>query len=137
MMLPFSETITLASHLNANTIESWINLESIRDIRNPETPGPQSTDDQGRSAQRFTLDVIVSTTGQRSRATASGRDIYHVTAPIVVEAVQRLLDGKAHGISGVHALGTVFDAREFLGALEPLGVQTHYSDNPPVFSEGK
>lgn len=131
MLLPFSETIMLASHLGADTIESWINVEPILDIRDAATPEPQPADELGRSDQQFILDVVVSAGGRRRRATASGRDIYHVTAPIIVEAVQRLLAGEAVGISGVHALGDVFDARDFLRALEPLGVQVHF-DNPPA-----
>lgn len=128
MMLPFSETITLASHLEADTIESWINVEAVSDIRDPATPQPQPqpTDELGRSEQRFVVDVIVGSSGRRCRATAFGRDIYQVSAPIVVEAARRLLDGKAS--AGVHALGAVFDARTFLGALERAAMQISYSD---------
>ncbi len=132
MMLPFSETIMLASHLDADRIASWINVEPIRDIRDAETPGPVPADELGRSNQQFILDVVISAAGTRRRATASGRDIYHVTAPIIVEAVQRFLAGEAAGASGVHALGNVFDSRSFLGALEAHGVQIDYSDNPPA-----
>jgi hypothetical protein len=50
--------------------------------------------------------------------TASGRDIYAFTAPLVVEATQRILNGAAHGI-GVLAPGELFDAASFLRALAP------------------
>lgn len=130
MMLPFSEMITIGSHLKADAIESWINVEAVRDIRDPDTPAPRPTDDLGRSSQRFVVDVVVGSGDRRRRATATGRDIYHVSAPIVVEAAQRLLDGNANGLAGVHALGDSFDARAFLSALEPHGVEICHSDHP-------
>ena len=135
IMIPFSETIMLASHLNAGTIESWINVEAIRDIRDPATPPPRAADNLGRSAQRFVMDVVVGAGGRRRNASAAGRDIYHVSAPIVVEAAQRLLDANGHCPPGVHALGEVFDAPAFLGALEPAGVQISYADGSTTLLE--
>jgi hypothetical protein len=46
------------------------------------------------------------------------RDIYAFTAPLVVEAAQRILDGAAEGV-GVLAPGEMFDAPDFLRALAP------------------
>ena len=47
---------------------------------------------------------------------ASGQDIYAVTAPLVVEAVDRILTGRTRTI-GVASAGEMFDAPDFLGAL--------------------
>jgi hypothetical protein len=52
------------------------------------------------------------------RAIARGRDIYGFTAPLVVEAVQRILDGAGEQ-GGVLAPGEIFDAPDFLRALAP------------------
>jgi hypothetical protein len=52
------------------------------------------------------------------RAIARGRDIYAITAPIVVEAVERILDGR-YRATGTIAPGEAFDARDFLTALSP------------------
>jgi hypothetical protein len=49
---------------------------------------------------------------------ASGRDIYAVTAPLVVEAACRVLGG-AGGTAGVASVGARFDAADFLGSLSP------------------
>jgi hypothetical protein len=49
---------------------------------------------------------------------ARGRDIYAVTAPLVVEAAQRVLT-RPDGPAGVLAAGALFDAPEFLAALGP------------------
>ena len=47
----------------------------------------------------------------------SGRDIYAVTAPLVVEATARLLDGRAR-VQGAAAPGEAFDALDFLESLD-------------------
>jgi short subunit dehydrogenase-like uncharacterized protein len=118
LMLPFSEIITLASHLEVDAISSWINIEPVRDIRDPSTPPPHAVDALGRSAQRFVMDVVVRTGAKAARATATGVDIYYASAPIAVEAAERLKRGEAAGAAGVFALGAAFDARDFLRALE-------------------
>ena len=47
-----------------------------------------------------------------------GRDIYAITAPIVVEAAARILDGNFKR-KGIGAPAEIFDARDFLEALAP------------------
>jgi hypothetical protein len=49
---------------------------------------------------------------------ASGRDIYAVTAPLVVEAACRVLAGEGDA-AGVASLGARFDAKDFLSSLSP------------------
>ena len=50
--------------------------------------------------------------------TARGIDIYAFTAPLVVEAMERLVSGR-HDRTGVLAAGELFDAPDFLAALTP------------------
>lgn len=128
VMLPLTEMITLAHHLRPETIDSWINLAPLRDLRDPATPPPQPSDAQGRSAQLFAMDVLVRTGDRVRRATASGQDIYAITAPIIVEAVERLLAGEAWDKAGTRTLGDVFDARAFLDALGPDTLRVVYQD---------
>jgi hypothetical protein len=52
---------------------------------------------------------------------ARGQDIYAVTAPIVVEAAQRIAAGAVR-TTGVVTAGEAFDARDFLGSLDSAGV---------------
>lgn len=54
---------------------------------------------------------------QWKQISAKGRDIYAVTAPIVVEAVKRILLGKI-ARRGVSTLGEVFEADDFLRSLD-------------------
>lgn len=127
VMLPFSETLTLSHHLRAGTIESWINVGALRDVRDPATPPPEPVDERGRSSQRFVMDVLVRTHSRTRRAVAFGRDIYAVSAPIVVDAAQRVLAAGRDGFPGARSLGEIFDARAFLETLSHTdGLQVQY-----------
>ncbi|HTX56034.1 MAG TPA: hypothetical protein VMD47_02930, partial [Candidatus Acidoferrales bacterium] len=114
--LPFTETILLARHLRLSSIRNFINEAPLNDLRDPATGPPQAADAMGRSAQRFLVEAVVRREDLERRATASGRDIYAVTAPLVVEAVQRIVGGEVLQ-RGVRALGSLVDARGFLDAL--------------------
>ena len=116
--LPFSEIITVSSHLQSSEIHSFINLAPLTDIRNPNTPHPKAVDENGRSKQIFLMDVIVKKDGTERRMTATGQDIYAISAPIVVEAVSRILDNRFKRI-GVGSMGDLFDAAEVLMSLSP------------------
>ena len=116
--LPFSEIISISSHLEASEIHSYINLVPLRDVRDPETPAPVAADKSGRSAQKFLMDIVIRRESEKRRATANGRDIYAITAPIVVEAMERILGGRFKRI-GVASAGEIFDARDFLESLSP------------------
>jgi NAD(P)-dependent dehydrogenase (short-subunit alcohol dehydrogenase family) len=116
--LPFSETILIARHLHVSALHTYLNITPLKDLRDPATPAPTPADEMGRSAQTFLVDVIVKNGSDTRRATARGRDIYAVTAPLVVEAAQRILDGSVRR-RGVLAPGEIFDASTFLRALAP------------------
>jgi short subunit dehydrogenase-like uncharacterized protein len=116
--MPFSEIITLSRHLRASTIDSYLSAGALDDIHDPWTPAPPAVDEQGRSAQRFIVDVAVRRGAHERRISAAGRDIYAVTAPLIAEAAARLLDGRAKA-SGPLAPGEAFDAADFLAALAP------------------
>ena len=115
---PFSEIIAMAHHLTASRIHTYLTTVALEDIRNPATPAPQPVDEAGRSAQQFVVDVVVRRGDQERRISAAGRDIYAVTAPLVVEAARRLTDGRAK-VQGAVAPAEVFDAADFLDALSP------------------
>jgi Saccharopine dehydrogenase NADP binding domain len=116
--LPFSEIITISSHLQAAEIHSYINVAPLRDVRDPDTPAPVAADESGRSSQIFLIDVIALKGSEERRAMARGRDIYAITAPIVVEATERILEGRFKR-TGVAAAGDLFDVQDFLESLSP------------------
>lgn len=116
--LPLSETITIPHHLRIRDVRTYINVKALDDIHDPNTPPPSPTDDRGRSAQLFVMEAQVRRGMSERRSRASGRDIYATTAPIVVQALDSIVRGKAKA-KGVVSAGEAFDAREFLLALSP------------------
>jgi hypothetical protein len=117
------DVVTIPRHLNTAKISAWINRAPLGDLSAPDPAGPQAADASGRSAQVFVVEVVARRDGEERRAIARGRDIYAITAPIVVEAVARLLDGRIRS-SGIAPAGQMFDAADFLQALSPIHL--HY-----------
>jgi short subunit dehydrogenase-like uncharacterized protein len=114
--IPFSEVPVIARHVRVARLRSYLNNAPLRDLRDSTTPPPIAADETGRSAQTFLVDVVVRNGSRTRRAIAQGRDIYAFTAPLVVEAVERILDGRARG-NGALAPGETFDSTNFLQAL--------------------
>ncbi|HVI06956.1 MAG TPA: saccharopine dehydrogenase NADP-binding domain-containing protein [Candidatus Binatia bacterium] len=126
--LPLSETITISRHLRTPEIRVYLNHSALMDVRNPETPPPSAMDDTGRSPQIFLMDVIVRRGNVERRAMARGRDIYAVSAPIVVEAAERIVKG-LYKATGVRAPGEVFGAQDFLNSLSPAHLSFEIQDH--------
>ncbi|GAB7106875.1 saccharopine dehydrogenase NADP-binding domain-containing protein [Streptomyces phaeofaciens JCM 4814] len=111
-----ADVVTIPSHLSIPDVRTYMTVEAARDIASPDTPTPAAVDDRGRSAQTFLVDVIVRSGDAERRAVARGQDIYAVTAPLVVEAADRILTGRTKTV-GVASAGEIFDAPDFLHAL--------------------
>lgn len=113
-----ADVVTVPQHLSIPDVTTYMTAEAVRDIAAPHTPAPTATDHNGRSDQTFLVDVVVRSGGAERRATAGGQDIYAVTAPLAVEALERVLTGRTKTV-GVASAGEIFDAPEFLHALAP------------------
>ncbi|MFF8674148.1 saccharopine dehydrogenase family protein [Streptomyces sp. NPDC015242] len=111
-----ADVVTIPRHLPIPEVRTYMTVEAVRDIAAPDTPAPAAVDEHGRSAQTFLVDVVVRSGGAERRAVARGQDIYAVTAPLVVEALDRVLGGRTHAV-GVVSAGEAFDAPGFLRAL--------------------
>ena len=116
--LPFSEIVLIDRLVKVGELHTYLSDVALSDIRDPLTPTPKTADGKGRSPQRLVVDVVVRRGGERRRVIAQGRDIYAFTAPLVCEAVERLLNGGFHDV-GADRPGAIFDAREFVSALTP------------------
>ncbi|WP_049564525.1 saccharopine dehydrogenase family protein [Nonomuraea sp. SBT364] len=120
-----ADVVTVPSHLPIPDVRTYMTAEAARDLSSPDTPAPVPADDLGRSAQTFLVDVVVRSGGVDRRAVARGQDIYAVTAPLVVEAVDRILSGRIR-TTGVASAGEIFDAADFLRSLSPyISVALH------------
>ncbi|WP_067473643.1 saccharopine dehydrogenase family protein [Actinomadura hibisca] len=120
-----ADVVTIPSHFAVPRLHSYMTAEAVGDLSAPDTPEPAAADERGRSDQTFLVDVVVRSGGTERRATASGQDIYAITAPLAVEAVARILTGRTR-TTGVASAGEIFDAADFLGALsEHLTFELH------------
>jgi short subunit dehydrogenase-like uncharacterized protein len=121
-----ADSVTIPRHVDVREIRTVMTLAPLADLGDPDLSPPPATDASGRSDQTFLVEVRVSKGTEERRAVARGRDIYAITAPLVVEAARRLLDGvDGRGAAGVFAVGQIFRAADFLGSLapEPLSVE--------------
>lgn len=113
-----ADVVTVPSHLSIPEVTTYMTANAVQDIAAPGTPAPSAADGSGRSDQTFLVDAVVRRGGSERRAVAHGQDIYAVTAPLVVEALARVLTGRIRTV-GVAAAGEIFDALDFLRALSP------------------
>ena len=118
---PGPEGTLISSHLSVQNVTNYMAVAALKDLRAPDTAGPVAVDETGRSAQNFHMEVEISKDGQPRRGWVSGRDIYAITAPIVVEALERVIaDDK---VIGVISPGGAFDAADFLDSLKISGLE--------------
>jgi hypothetical protein len=114
--IAFSEIITMSRHLKLRSLHTYLNATPLDEVRDAATPGPAAVDAQGRSAQRFAMEIVARGEAGTRRAKAQGQDIYAVSAPIVVEAAARILEPSFRR-RGALALGQAFDAADFLRSI--------------------
>ncbi|MEU4166543.1 saccharopine dehydrogenase NADP-binding domain-containing protein [Streptomyces sp. NPDC026665] len=113
-----ADVVTVPRHVAVREVCTYMTVEAAGELAAPDTPAPSAADERGRSDQTFVVDVVVRSGGAERRAVARGRDIYAVTAPLVVEALDRILTGRTR-TTGVASAGEIFDAPDFLRALSP------------------
>ncbi len=113
-----ADSATIPTHLDTPEISTYMSANALDDLAAPDSSGPVAVDADGRSAQTFLVEVVARSGGTERRAVASGRDIYAVTAPLVIEAASRILAGTGDS-AGVASVGARFDAADFLVSLSP------------------
>jgi hypothetical protein len=102
-----ADVVTVPSHLEIPSVTTYMSVSAA--------DGLHSGADR-QDAETFEVEAVVRRAGEERRLTVTGRDIYAVTAPLAVEAVERLLTGRFTGV-GVASAGAMFDARDFLNTL--------------------
>ena len=104
-----ADIVTIPRHLKVPDVTTYMTVAAAEGLA---AAAPRD------SAETFVVDVVVRAGGEERRLTARGEDIYAVTAPLAVEAVERILSGRTR-VKGVAPAGEIFDAPDFLRALAP------------------
>lgn len=111
-----ADCVTIPRHLATPAIASYMTAVAVEDLADPDPPPRVVVDESGGTSQTFLVDVVVRSGATERRAVAGGRDIYAFTAPLVVEAAERVLAGQVGG-TGALTAGQAFDAGAFLRSL--------------------
>ena len=118
-----ADAVMMSRHLQVGNIAEYMTLAPLQDLSDPDLSQPAAVDARGRSAQTFLVEAVAVRENQTRRAVAQGQDIYAITAPLVVQALQHLLAQPRRGIVSAGELG---DARSFLEALAPQHLTLHF-----------
>ncbi|WP_328449678.1 NAD(P)H-binding protein [Amycolatopsis sp. NBC_00438] len=105
-----ADVVTIPSHLDVPSVTTYMTSVAAA--------GLSAAQERAGSPETFVVDVVVRSGGEERRLAARGQDIYAVTAPLAVEAVERILTGRVRA-KGVASAGELFDAPDFLRALAP------------------
>lgn len=111
-----ADSVTIPHHLTTAALHTYMTAAPLNDLSSPDLTPPQPADGTGRSAQHFLVEVVAHTGTTTHRAVAAGRDIYAGTAPLITEALARILAGTP---PGVRTAGQISDARALLQSLHP------------------
>jgi len=122
-----ADTVTISRHVKVPQIRSYITSAAIKDLVDEHSEPPTAADGDGRSSQTFLVDVVVRSGNDERRATASGQDIYAISAPLIVEAAERVT--RKPPTAGVYSAGELFDARDFLQSLAPAYLTLDFSSS--------
>lgn len=104
-----ADVVTIPSHLKVTDVTSYMTTDAANGL---------AAANERDTAETFVVEVLVRAGGEERRAIARGEDIYAVSAPLAVEAVERILSGRTKA-TGVASAGEIFDAPDFLKALHP------------------
>ncbi|SEF26383.1 NAD(P)H-binding [Amycolatopsis pretoriensis] len=104
-----ADIVTIPRHLKVADVTSYMTADAAKDL---------AAANERDAAEEFVVEVVVRAGAEERRAVARGEDIYAVSAPLAVEAVDRILSGRTKA-TGVASAGEMFDAAGFLKALHP------------------
>lgn len=106
-----ADIVTVPSHLQIPSVTSYMSTSAAQGLHDAA---------ERQEPETFEVDVRVRRANEERRLTISGRDIYATSAPLAVEAVERLLTGRFK-VTGVASAGAMFDATDFLNTLPTMG----------------
>lgn len=112
---PAPEGALVPRRVRTPNVRVVMSQAALRDLRDPSVSGPTAAFADGSSDQTFMLHVLVRRGPHTRTATATGRDIYATTAPILVAALEALQ--QADQRAGVLSIADFVDAKKFLRGL--------------------
>jgi short subunit dehydrogenase-like uncharacterized protein len=126
-----TEPITVPRHTDVRNVRSYIRAPAAAAragalgrlaapfVRAASRFGPAGPSPESRRKSRFTVVAEAHGPGGEGRAVLEGKDVYGLTALLLVRGAQMLLAGEARG-TGVLAPAEAFDARTLAGRLAPF-----------------
>ncbi len=102
-----ADIVTVPSHLKIPNVTTYMASDAASGL---------ASGTARQEEESFEVNVVVRRGTEERRLTATGRDIYAVSAPLAVEAADRLLTGRSQA-KGVASAGSAFNATDFLKAL--------------------
>ncbi|WP_439663522.1 saccharopine dehydrogenase NADP-binding domain-containing protein [Lentzea sp. HUAS TT2] len=120
-----SQVIGEFSMADVVTVPSHLQIASVTDYMSTTAAQGLHTAAERQEPETFEVDVRVRRVSEERRLVATGKDIYAVSAPLAVEAVERLLTGRFN-VTGVASAGAMFDAPDFLRSLTNV-IQTAHA----------
>jgi hypothetical protein len=116
---PLPEALTASTHLDPPTVRLATTASTMRDVFGPDARSPAQVTDQDRAESRFMVVAVVTDGETEQRTEAAGRDMYGVTAPMIVAATEALLTARK---SGVLTISQVVEPADLLLGLQ----ETHW-----------
>ena len=125
---PGSEMATLPRHVSAQRFAVKMAISTLQQFSSADPQWAAGIDAEARSKTRFTTVVEIKGSGTVKRLSASGNDIYGITAPFILNGLERLEAANR----GVLSPSDAFGGQQLLGALRSHGF---YCDFAPVTEE--
>ncbi|MFB8274912.1 saccharopine dehydrogenase NADP-binding domain-containing protein [Nocardia colli] len=112
-----ADSVTIPRHVKTAALHTYMTTAPLADLASTDDLAAQPADELGRSAQQFLIEVVIRSGSTERRAVVAGRDIYAVSAPIVVEALAHITSGT---YAGLLTAGQIGAPGEVLRALLPV-----------------
>jgi short subunit dehydrogenase-like uncharacterized protein len=95
---PLPEAITVPRNTGARNVHVLMAAATLQEMFSPHVPAPDSVSDEQRANSRFTIVATARDADRERRVHVTGRDIYGITAPIIVAATKAVLDSARAGV---------------------------------------
>jgi short subunit dehydrogenase-like uncharacterized protein len=117
---PVPEVVTIPQHLEIPDVRVVMTASTLRESFGPDAPDPDEISDEQRAGSSFAVAADLRCGTGTRQVIATGKDIYGITAPMIVHAAMQLT---ASQLTGVVTPSQTVDARSFLESLHVHGLR--------------